>query len=82
MGCPTDKPNFRELARNIHTLSETSLTVLLSDMFETGYHIGMIYGGWTEQDKDVAYADLFRHTAAPTDVLRDYTLYAEEDDND
>lgn len=75
MGCPTDKPNFRELARNIHTLSETSLTVLLSDMFETGYHIGMIYGGWTEQDKDTLYAERFAH---PTDTLQDYMLYAEE----
>ncbi len=79
MGCPTDKPDFRKLASSNRVLNEESLTRLLSEMFETGYHIGIIYGGWTEQDNDKAYAKQFETKVTceccsldPTETLRNY----------
>ena len=58
------------MARDINNLSETSLTILLSDMYEAGYHVGLIYGGWQEQDVDRSYAKQFtdepvQHSGCP-----------------
>ncbi len=54
MSNPTDKPDFKKIASTIMlgVLSEKDVEVLLSSLYEQGYHVGLIYGWGIEQDKD------------------------------
>ncbi len=52
MGNPTDKPNFKSLAEQLAGLPTKQVANTLSDMYEQGYHTGLIYGGWEEMEAD------------------------------
>ncbi len=53
MGNPTDKPNFHEIAGDLigRNIGIDELAAALSAMYESGYHIGLIYG-WGEYLED------------------------------
>ena len=50
------KPDFKQWAKNIKSLPESSIEQSLKDAFEQGYHLGLREGDentwWKEQDAD------------------------------
>lgn len=55
MDNPTDKPDFDSIAFQFEEgFMGCELAGLLSEIYEEGYHVGLIYGWGLEQDKERA----------------------------